>query len=227
MKNSVKIKTFSILVLGVALLSSAVAQVPIIQPGAPGQPSRQITIEEASDLASLSYTDADVKFMQGMIMHHSQALQMAEMVETRSSREAIQLMALRISLSQEDEIAMMEDWLVERGLPRAMPMADMQAMAANPEMMPGILTEAEFNELAGLAGQEFDSRFLQLMIKHHEGGNKHGRSIARPTRYCSRFCAFCIHYRCDLRPDQRDRAHERDACRILPRSSSKPQTWVR
>src|SRR5210317_816997 len=152
MKNSVTIKTFSILVLSAALLSSAVAQVPIIQP------SRQITIEEASDLASLSYTDADVKFMQGMIMHHSQALQMAEMVETRSSREAIQLMALRISLSQEDEIAMMEDWLAERGLPRAMPMADMQAMAANPEMMPGILTEAELNELAGLAGQEFDSR---------------------------------------------------------------------
>ena len=169
MKNSVTIKTFSILVLSAALLSSAVAQVPIIQPGAPGQPSRQITIEEASDLASLSYTDADVKFMQGMIMHHSQALQMAEMVETRSSREAIQLMALRISLSQEDEIAMMEDWLAERGLPRAMPMADMQAMAANPEMMPGILTEAELNELAGLTNQEFDSRFLQLMIKHHEG----------------------------------------------------------
>ena len=164
MKNSVTIKTFSILVLSAALLSSAVAQVPIIQPGAPGQPSRQITIEEASDLASLSYTDADVKFMQGMIMHHSQALQMAEMVETRSSREAIQLMALRISLSQEDEIAMMEDWLAERGLPRAMPMADMQAMAANPEMMPGILTEAELNELAGLTNQEFDSRFLQLMI---------------------------------------------------------------
>ena len=147
----------------------ASAQVPIIQPGAPGQPSRQITAEEAADLANLSYTDADVKFMQGMIMHHAQALEMAALVEARSSREAIQLMALRISLSQEDEIAMMSDWLEARDLPRSMPMADMQAMAADPEMMPGILTEAELEELAQLRAQDFDSRFLQLMIKHHEG----------------------------------------------------------
>ena len=169
MNNPFKVKSVSTLWLSMVLLSSAVAQVPIIQPGAPGQPSRQITIEEASNLASLSYTDADVKFMQGMIMHHSQALQMAEMVEARSSREAIQLMALRISLSQEDEIVMMEEWLEVRDLPRAMPMADMQAMASNHEMMPGILTEAELDELAGLTSQEFDTRFLQLMIKHHEG----------------------------------------------------------
>ena len=169
MNNPFTLKSVSTLWLSMALLSSAVAQVPIIQPGAPGQPSRQITIEEASNLAGLSYTDADVKFMQGMIMHHSQALQTAEMVETRSSREAIQLMALRISLSQEDEIVMMEEWLEVRDLPRAMPMADMQAMASNHEMMPGILTEAELDELAGLSSQEFDTRFLQLMIKHHEG----------------------------------------------------------
>ena len=169
MNNPFTVKSVSTLWLSMALLSSAVAQVPIIQPGAPGQPSRQITIEEASNLAGLSYTDADVKFMQGMIMHHSQALQMAEMVEARSSREAIQLMALRISLSQEDEMVMMEEWLEARDLPRAMPMADMQAMASNHEMMPGILTEAELDELAGLTSQEFDTRFLQLMIKHHEG----------------------------------------------------------
>ncbi|MDF1766174.1 MAG: DUF305 domain-containing protein [Gammaproteobacteria bacterium] len=145
------------------------AQVPIIQPGAPGQPSRQISVEEASNLASLSFTDADVKFMQGMIMHHGQALEMAALVEARSAREALQLMALRISLSQEDEIAMMQDWLEARELPTAMPMADMQAMAANPDMMPGILTAAELAELEGLSFQDFDSRFLQLMIKHHEG----------------------------------------------------------
>lgn len=160
----------SMTLLCASLLSFSVsAQPPIVQPGAPGQPSRQISAAEASDLASLSYTDADVKFMQGMIMHHSQALTMAALVEARSSREAIQLMALRISLSQEDEIAMMADWLEARDLPRAMPMADMQAMAANPEMMPGILTEEELAELESLSFQEFDTRFLQLMIKHHEG----------------------------------------------------------
>ncbi len=137
------------------------AQVPIVQPGAPGQPSRQITVEEASNLASLSYTDADVKFMQGMIMHHTQALQMTAMVESRSSREAIQLMALRMALSQEDEIAMMADWLEERGHPRT--------MTAMPEAMPGILTDEELTELASLSASEFDARFLQLMIKHHEG----------------------------------------------------------
>ena len=83
----------------------------IIQPGAPGEPSRQITAEEASDLAGILYTEADVKFMQGMISHHAQALTMTELLSSRSERDVMRTLALRIALSQEDEIEMMQDWL--------------------------------------------------------------------------------------------------------------------
>ena len=94
----------------IALCSSyGLAQAPIIQPGAPGQPSRVITAEEASNLAGLHYSDADVKFMQGMISHHAQAVEMGALVAGRSNRDALQAMAQRISISQEDEMSMMRD----------------------------------------------------------------------------------------------------------------------
>ncbi len=144
----------------------SLAQVPIIQPGAPGQPSRQISIEEASDLAGLQVTEADIKFMQGMISHHAQAIEMSALVESRSSRESMQLMAQRISLSQEDEIAMMQDWLEARDL-------DVPAQDAHHEdgfmPMPGMLSDEEFAALEQADGYDFDTQFLQYMIDHHEG----------------------------------------------------------
>ncbi len=146
--------------------SQSYSQVPIIQPGAPGQPSRQLTVEEASDLASLTFSEGDVKFMQGMISHHAQALQMSELVEGRSNREAMLLMSQRIALSQEDEIAMMQDWLRERDL--MVPAMDSHEMDGH-TMMPGMATEAEMAELAASEGPAFDTLFLQLMIEHHKG----------------------------------------------------------
>lgn len=148
------------------LASQAYAQVPIIQPGAPGQPSRQISIEEASDLASLTYSDADVKFMQGMISHHGQALQMSELVEGRTNRETMELMSQRIALSQEDEIEMMQDWLRERDL--TVPELDSHTMDGH-AMMPGMATPEEMAQLEAAEGAAFDSLYLQLMIKHHKG----------------------------------------------------------
>lgn len=148
------------------LASHASAQVPIIQPGAPGQPSRQISVEEASDLASLEFSEGDVKFMQGMISHHQQAMEMSVLVEGRTSRDTMELMAQRISLSQEDEIAMMQDWLEDRDL--MVPMMGSHDMADG-EMMPGMATPEEMAELESLSGAEFDTLFLQLMIAHHKG----------------------------------------------------------
>ncbi len=142
------------------------AQAPVIQPGAPGEPSRQISPEEASDLASIQFTDADVGFMQGMISHHAQALEMTVLVETRSNREAMQLLSQRISLSQEDEIVMMQDWLGYRDLVVPDPEAH---HAPDFELMPGMLTDEELEELEQAEGFEFDSMFLELMIKHHDG----------------------------------------------------------
>ena len=155
-------------IASVALFAAveSLAQVPIIQPGAPGQPSRQISAEQASDLASLQFTAADVMFMQGMISHHAQALEMTVLVETRSNREAMELMAERITLSQEDEIAMMQGWLRDR----ALVVPDLETHhAADFELMPGMLTEEELEQLEQAEGFEFDSLFLELMIKHHAG----------------------------------------------------------
>src|SRR5690606_37848428 len=96
--------------------STAAAQAPIVQPGAPGEPSRLISAEEATNLASLRYSAADVKFMRDMLIHHAQALETTALVDTRTDREAMRLLARRIELSQQDEIAMMESWLRSHGL---------------------------------------------------------------------------------------------------------------
>lgn len=153
-------------VILLALATTALAQVPIIQPGAPGQPGRVISPEEASDLAVVEYTDADIRFLQGMISHHAQAMEMSGLAEARSSREAIELLADRINLSQQDEIAMMQDWLEERGLdvPSAQAHHDEDF-----ELMPGMLTPEEFAELEAATGPQFDRLYLQYMIEHHLG----------------------------------------------------------
>ncbi len=144
----------------------AYAQAPIVQPGAPGEPSREISAEEAADLAGIQFTDADVNFMQGMISHHAQALEMTALVEGRSSRDAMQLLSERIELSQEDEIAMMQNWLRDRNLG----VTDTGAHhAAGFQLMPGMLTDGELQQLEQAGGFEFDRLFLELMIKHHEG----------------------------------------------------------
>lgn len=151
---------------GLILSFHAGAQVPIIQPGAPGQPSRQITAEEASDLAGIQFSGGDAKFMQGMISHHSQALEMSILVSDRTNRDTMKLMARRISLSQEDEIDMMQDWLEARDL--MVPGMDSHNMADG-EMMPGMASMEEMAELGTLQGAAFDTMFLRLMIEHHKG----------------------------------------------------------
>ncbi|MYI02890.1 MAG: DUF305 domain-containing protein [Gammaproteobacteria bacterium] len=155
---------FAALTLAVSV--PAIAQVPIIQPGLPGQPSRQISAEEASDLAGLQFSEADVRFMQGMISHHRQAMEMSVLVDDRSNREAVEALAERISLSQEDEISMMAGWLEDRGFEA--PAADAHH---DPDymLMPGMLSPEEMEQLEAAEGFEFDSLFLNFMIDHHEG----------------------------------------------------------
>jgi uncharacterized protein (DUF305 family) len=150
---------------------SVLAQVPIVQPGAPGQASRNLSAEDARNLVSLRYVEADVRFMQGMIAHHAQAIEMTDLVEGRAQRETIKQLAQRIALSQDDEIAMMREWLEARGEPAELPDGGhgMHARHNHTGMMPGMLTEGDLAALAGAEGAEFDSLFLEFMIKHHEG----------------------------------------------------------
>ena len=142
------------------------AQPPIVQPGAPGEPSRRISAEEASDLAGIRFTDADVKFMQGMISHHAQALEMTDLLATRSERDVMHRLAQRIALSQDDEITMMHEWLRARDL--AVPDRDAHH-APDAELMPGMLTDEQLTQLEQAPALEFDRLFLAFMIEHHRG----------------------------------------------------------
>jgi uncharacterized protein (DUF305 family) len=146
----------------------------IIQPGAPGQESRAVGAEQARDLSKVGATPGDVKFMQGMIHHHAQAIDMTELLKTRTASEDMKKLGLRIQVSQTDEIRMMQRWLQGHGMeapdPHAlhMPGMVMPGMDHGP-MMPGMLTPEEMARLAELKGPEFDRFFLQGMIKHHGG----------------------------------------------------------
>lgn len=120
--------------------------------------------------ATANYTAADVAFMQGMIGHHSQALTMAALVADRSTRSEIVLLAERISVSQRDEIAIMQGWLAMRN--QAVPTSDgMHAEHVGHGMpaMPGMLSPAQMDSLSATRGADFDRLFLRLMIQHHEG----------------------------------------------------------
>jgi uncharacterized protein (DUF305 family) len=144
----------------------------IVQPGAPGQATRVISAEKATDLSRVQYSAADVRFMQGMIGHHAQALEMAALVPERTHRDDMRLLAKRIDLSQADEIRMMQHWLEARG--QQVPGAHAHHAAgatgaAVAAMMPGMLSTEEMARLAAAAGDAFDRLFLELMIKHHEG----------------------------------------------------------
>jgi uncharacterized protein (DUF305 family) len=125
-----------------------------------------------ADTAQHRHSRADVRFMQGMIPHHAQALVMAELVPSRSEREDIRLLAQRIEVAQQDEIAWMQRWLEERGEP--VPSIDAHHVAhhhgaEHHPLMPGMLTREELARLGAARGAEFDRLFLEYMIRHHEG----------------------------------------------------------
>jgi uncharacterized protein (DUF305 family) len=151
--------------------------VSIVQPGAPGQSNKTLTPETAS-AAPRKPSEADIQFMQGMIMHHSQAVEMTELLRTRSHDKEVQALGKRISISQTDEMRFMKQWLTDRGLPLSehgsmdmagMDMAGMDHMDMAMPMMPGMLTLEQMKALAAATGPAFDHLFLTGMIQHHTG----------------------------------------------------------
>ena len=150
-----------------SMATAATAQAPIVQPGAPGESARELTAEEATDIAVTSHSPDDVMFMQDMIPHHNQAVQMAELVEDRTNRPEVVDAAGRITLSQQDEMEFMERWLNDRGEQVPEP-TDHDAMHTS-HRMAGMATLEQMAELAASEGTDFDRMFLQLMITHHEG----------------------------------------------------------
>ena len=95
-------------------LANVLAVVPIVQPGAPGQPTLNLDAETAVAIANSAYIPADVSFMQGMIIHHHQALLMSRLATQRTNNKTLLDLANRIDVSQADEIAFMQTWLRER-----------------------------------------------------------------------------------------------------------------
>jgi uncharacterized protein (DUF305 family) len=142
------------------------AKPQITQPGAPGQPSKVISAAQASDLSQVQYTGADIKFMQGMIGHHAQAVEMVALVPSRTASDDLRKLALRIDVSQKDEMNMMREWLQARG--QQIPDPRAHHMMGD-TLMPGMLTPEEMARLAGAKGVAFDRLFLEGMIKHHMG----------------------------------------------------------
>ncbi|WP_379552573.1 DUF305 domain-containing protein [Qipengyuania sp. DGS5-3] len=176
-------KNTSLFALGATLLAStstaAIAQdAPIVLPGAPGTAGSLLTAEEATDLASTTHSPADVVFMQGMILHHQQAVEMAQLIKDRTNREEIVTIGGRIESGQADEIEFMQGWLRDRGEKAPMVGGEHAGhhghhgggeWASLHENMAGMASAEDMARLATLSGVEFDRLFLQLMIAHHEG----------------------------------------------------------
>ena len=157
--------SLSVILLGCATV--AMAQAPIIQPGAPGEPLRELSAEEAIKIANTSYSPADAQFMRDMIPHHHQALEMAALVADRTNRPELIDVAGRINASQGDEIEFMQNWLRERRERVPDPTAH-DAMHTH-HTMAGMATPEQMAELAASEGTAFDRLFLTLMITHHDG----------------------------------------------------------
>jgi uncharacterized protein (DUF305 family) len=139
---------------------------PIVQPGAPGESSRLLSADVAIQIASTSHTPDDIQFMQDMMVHHQQALDMAVLAKDRTNFPGVLDASGRIEASQADEIAFMTQWLTARGEPLVSPLhADDQQH----HVMMGMATPAQMQSLSDATGSDFDRHFLSLMITHHEG----------------------------------------------------------
>ena len=155
----------------IAAETAAVAPVtsttPIILPGAPGQSSQTLAAVDAVKIADNSYSPDDVAFMQNMIPHHAQAVDMANLVAERTNRDEVVKIAKRIKASQADEIKFMEEWLAQRN--EALTPPDHSGHHGAHHQMAGMATPDQMQQLADSEGIDFDKLFLSLMITHHDG----------------------------------------------------------
>ena len=173
-KNDLSLKTSRILYILVLSSQLLVANnnenAPIIQPGAPGYPSKVLNESEATNIANTSYINADVKFLQGMIIHHEQAILMSEMADIRTNNKTILDLAKRIDASQKDEINFMESWLKDRDEFNNISNNSHQNHKMHASMnMEGMATPKQLDDLRNSNSTDFDRLFLKLMINHHDG----------------------------------------------------------
>src|SRR5690242_2506963 len=137
----------------------------VVQPGAPGQPTK--TLPPSTRASLPPHSAKDVEFMQGMIMHHAQAVEMTALIPSHTQNKDLRTLGARISHSQSDEIRFMKRWLATRGEPVSMPMPAGMGMAHPMPLMPGMLTPEQMEALRKAKDAEFDRLFLTGMIQHH------------------------------------------------------------
>ena len=155
-----------LLSLSVSAQQAEPATPVVVQPGAPGQPTR--TLPSSTRATLPPHSPADVKFMQGMITHHAQAVEMTALIESHTQNKELRSLGERISRSQSDEIDFMKRWLTARGEPTSPEMPHMHAPDHH-MLMPGMLTAKQMEALRKAKGKEFDLLFLKGMIQHHDG----------------------------------------------------------
>jgi len=168
-------KTFSVITLitllsGLLISTDSMSAVPILQPGAPGEATRELDAETAVNIANSSYTVADVDFMQDMIIHHHQALVMSRLAAQSTNNQAILDLAGRIDVSQEDEISFMQGWLQKSE--EQVPDPTTEHSEHTHHTMIGMATPEQMTQLAESKSTDFDRLFLTLMIDHHDGAIK-------------------------------------------------------
>ena len=167
-------RAFAVLcvLLGVCLAAPAhqteAGKPVIVQPGAPGKPSKRLPPSTTAKLPPFS--PAEVEFMQGMIMHHAQAVEMTALITSHTQNKDLRSLGARINNSQADEIKFMRRWLDARGEPTSMEMPGMHHHSDSAAgLMPGMLTPEQMEALRKAKDEEFDRLFLTGMIQHHNG----------------------------------------------------------
>lgn len=139
------------------------ASAPVILPGRPGEPARTVAPGEAATLLPSSAANAaDVTYVQDMVVHHRQALEMASLAPTRGEHVRLKSLASRIAASQGPEIQYMISWLQQQGL-------RVPEHHARHGAMPGMATPEQLEALRAASGKEFDRLFIKLMTAHHLG----------------------------------------------------------
>ncbi|NNC36047.1 MAG: DUF305 domain-containing protein [Acidimicrobiales bacterium] len=200
--------------------NSFAQDVPIVQPGAPGGAVRTLSAQEAIEIADTSYSPDDVLFMQNMIPHHAQAVEMAALAAGRTNLKEIVDVAGRIDASQADEIKFMKDWLNDRG-ERLKAMAGHGAHSGH-HLMEGMATPEQIAELKNTKSTAFDRLFLTLMIEHHDGALKMVKHLTDQPG--SAYDPVLFEFINDIKTDQTDEIERMNA--VLVSLSSDPRAGL-
>ena len=141
---------------------SSAPPVRVVQPGKPGEPARVSDSDQVRAPDGATYNAIDVAFVQMMIVHHQQAIEMAKLAPERAGGTGLRALAARISAAQGPEIAYLKRWLQQRKLAETDPKHDHSTM-------PGMQSPADLAALTAARGADFDRRFIAMMTAHHKG----------------------------------------------------------